>query len=60
MRVIKLAVVLCFTAALVMLVNYPHPVTAQGVAAKTMRTGETRMCGGCHEDRPPLPLRTKM
>jgi len=51
MRVIKLAVVLCFTAALVMLVNYPQPVTAHGVAAKTMRPGEARLCGGCHEDR---------
>jgi hypothetical protein len=32
MRVMKFAVVLCFTAALVMLFNYPNPVNGQEAA----------------------------
>jgi hypothetical protein len=36
MRVIKLAVVLCFAAALVMLSNYPQLVTVHGAAPKVL------------------------
>jgi hypothetical protein len=34
MRVMKFAVVLCFAAALVMMINYPHPVAGQVAPAK--------------------------
>lgn len=36
MRVMKFAVVLCFTVALVKLSNYPHPVTVHGAAPKAL------------------------
>jgi hypothetical protein len=36
MRVMKFAVVLCFTVALVMLGNYPPPVTVHGAAPKAL------------------------
>src|SRR5215813_5992528 len=36
MRVMKFAVVLGFTAALLALVNYPHPATVHGAAPKAL------------------------
>jgi len=36
MRVMKFAVVLCFTVALVILGNYPPPVTVHGAAPKAL------------------------
>jgi hypothetical protein len=61
MRFMKFAVALCFTVSLVMLVNYPHPVTGQVAATKspsgfadglgpvyTSRPGGGMHCTDCH------------
>jgi len=62
MRVMKFAVVLGFTAALVALGNYPHPVTVHGAAPRalpqftdgsgptsTNSPGLGAICANCHQ-----------
>jgi hypothetical protein len=63
MRVMKFAVVLCFTAAVLMLGNYPHPVTVHGAAPKALprftdglgpastnfRDVSSVLCANCHQ-----------
>ena len=63
MRIIKFAVVLCFTAALVMLVNYPRPVNGQEAATKAptelaygsgpvstlLPQSSPMICSNCHQ-----------
>jgi hypothetical protein len=63
MRVMKFAVVLCFTAAFVMLVNDPHPVASPRVATKaptvfsdglgrvyTSMDVSAVICANCHQN----------
>jgi hypothetical protein len=46
MRVMKFAVVLCFSVAFIALVNYPHPATVHGAARKVT----TRFANGSGQD----------